>query len=95
MNCCCLIILLLLLGNCNSSCGSSCIEPRRRSGKSCRNICDNDCDKSASNCKRTQTVIRRTECDTNSCGSNMTSDSYGNNRYSMYNMDNDDCGCHK
>lgn len=93
MNCCSIIILLLLLGNGNNSCGSSCIEPRKRTENVRRNVCDRDCDDSVSNCTRTQTVITRTECDTNSCQSNMTSDSFGNSRYSMYNMDKDDCGC--
>lgn len=95
MNCCSIIILLLLLGNCNSSCGSSCIEPRRHAENVRRNSCDNDSDSSAGNCTRTQTVITRTECDTDSCSCNMnmTSDNYGQSRYSMYNMKDDDCGC--
>lgn len=97
MNCCFIIILLLLLGNCNcgsgwnnigsNSCSNDCRDSRRDSRRDER---DSDCD---NNCTRTQTVITRTECDTNSRTSNMASDSYANNRYSMYNMDNDDCGC--
>lgn len=97
MNCCWIIILLLLLGNsdcgscqnrrCDDDCDNSCRDSRRDMR---RDECDNDCDK---NCTRTQTVITRTECDTNSRTTNMTSDSFGSNRYSMYNMENDDCGC--
>ena len=86
MNCCFIIILLLLLGHGNSSCGSNCIEPRRRAKNTRDTGCDHDC-------TRTQTVITRTECDMNSCPVNMTSDTFVNNRYSMYNTDNNDCGC--
>ena len=88
MNCCFIIILLLLLGNGNSSCGSNCIEPRRRAKNTRDTGCDHDC-------TRTQTVITRTECDTDSCSCNMNmaTDNYGSNRYSMYNMKDDDCGC--
>lgn len=93
MNCCVIIILLLLCGKGNTSCGCSCIEPRRNCRNVCRDVCDKGCDDMVSNCTRTQTVITRTECDTNSCQSNMASDSFGNSRYSMYNMDKDDCGC--
>lgn len=93
MNCCCLIILLLLLGNGNSSCGNSCVQPRRCSTNVGRSVCDDDNSDSVGNCTRTQTVITRTECDTNSCAGNMSSDNYGSNRYSLYNMKDDDCGC--
>ena len=93
MNCCCLIILLLLLGNGNSACGNSCVQPRRRSSNVYRAVCDDNCSDSVSNCTRTQTVITRTECDSNSCAGNMASDNYGSNRYSMYNMNDDDCDC--
>ena len=92
MNCCSIIILLLLLGNCNSSCKSNYIEPRRNARNECKNVCNNDCSDSVNDCTRTQTVITRTECDTNTCN-NMAADTYVGNRYSMYNMDNDDCGC--
>ena len=35
MNCCFIVLLLLVLGNCNSSCQSSCIEPRRNTRTEC------------------------------------------------------------
>lgn len=99
MNCCFIIILLLLCGKCgnsnSSSCGDGCIQPRRRSSNVCRTDCDDKCGDAVSNCTRTQTVITRTECDTDSCSCNMnmSSDNYGTNRYSMYNMKDDDCSC--
>lgn len=92
MNCCFIIILLLLCKNGNSSCGNSCIEPRRRTADSCRPVCDNSCQESGNGCTRTQTVITRTECDANSCANN-ASDGFGVNRYSMYGVDDNDCGC--
>ena len=99
MNCCFIIILLLLCGKCgngnNSSCGNSCIQPRRRSSNVGRSECNDNSSDSGLNCTRTQTVITRTECDTDSCSCNMNmaTDNYGSNRYSMYNMKDDDCGC--
>lgn len=89
MNCCFIIILLLLLGNCNcgsgrnNGCNNSCNDDYANSR---RNSCDDDCDNS-----------RRNSCDDNcdnNYATNRSSDSYGNNRYSMYNMNNDDCDCH-
>ncbi len=95
MNCCWLIILLVLCGNCGSnwnngwrnSCDNDCGNSRKNScdddcGNSRRNSCDDDCGNS-----------RRNSYDSD-CGKNMSSDSYANNRYSMYNMNNDDCDCH-
>ena len=99
MNCCVIIILLLLCGkgntSCENGCGNNCIQPRRRSLNMRGMDCDNNCGDSVSNCTKTQTVITRTECDMDSgtCNVNMTTDNYGQSRYSMYNMKDDDCGC--
>lgn len=94
MNCCFIIILLLLFGNCGCNQNNDCSNGCNNFGRNSRN---NDCVENTNNCTRTQTVITRTECEcdsnSNSYQANMTSDSYANNRYSMYNMDNDDCGC--
>lgn len=92
MNCCCFIILLLLLGSCGNGRNDG---HQHHCSHHHNHSCDNDCVDTTSNCTRTQTVITRTECDSNSYQTNMASDSYGNNRYSMYHMDNDDCGCQK
>lgn len=92
MNCCIIIILLLLCGKCGSgntsSCGDSCIQPRRRPSNGCGMGCDDDCGDSVSNCTRTE--FDKDSC---SCNMNMATDNFGQNRYSMYNMKDDDCGC--
>ena len=99
MNCCIIIILLLLCGkgnaSCVNSCGNNCIQPRRRSSDVYRTDCDDKCGDSVSNCTRTQTVVTRTECDLDSgtCNTNKATDNFGQSRYSMYNMKDDDCGC--
>ena len=90
MNCCWWIIILWLLGNGNSFCGNTC----QTNGNTCGNVCNNTCNNNWGNtCGNSCVEPRRSPRNVCDLDCDDKADTFNNNRFSMYNTENNDCGC--